>query len=329
MKIIVYKPKYSCHYIFNKNKNKTEQNMKNENRKYGIEIEAYNCDSYQLAHKLRENNIDCQVEGYNHQTKNHWKIVSDCSISGNQAFELVSPPLKGQDGLNQLRKVCEVLDAQNVKVNKSCGLHVHHEIRDYSSANMEDLFNLYKNAENEIDKLLPRSRRGSGNTYCKSLIHKNVNIIQIDRYHKLNLNSFEKYGTVEFRQHSGSIEFKKISSWIKLTQLMVEDAKTNRRSLSSRISWDALKARLGIATSATREFKNNIGGFIMKNLVEGNFQEFSNSKIADIVKENFANAKTTAASVAWYKSKLNREPIATTSNELGSYYDSRREALAC
>jgi hypothetical protein len=47
-----------------------------------------------------------------------------------------------------------------------------------------------------------------------------------DRYYKLNAESFERHGTVEFRQHSGTIEFKKISSWIRICNAMIDKSKT-------------------------------------------------------------------------------------------------------
>ena len=36
------------------------------NRKFGIEIEAYNCSRERLARELREAGIEVMVEGYNH-----------------------------------------------------------------------------------------------------------------------------------------------------------------------------------------------------------------------------------------------------------------------
>ena len=38
------------------------------NRKFGIEIEAYNCSRERLARELREAGIEVVVEGYNHTT---------------------------------------------------------------------------------------------------------------------------------------------------------------------------------------------------------------------------------------------------------------------
>ena len=63
--------------------------------KFGIEIEAYNCNMERLARELREAGIHVAVEGYNHATRDHWKLVTDSSLQGNNTFELVSPILVG------------------------------------------------------------------------------------------------------------------------------------------------------------------------------------------------------------------------------------------
>jgi hypothetical protein len=55
---------------------------------------------------------------------------------------------------------------------------------------------------------------------------EDINNIFRTRYIKLNLQSYVKYGTIEFRQHSGTIEFEKMYNWILLTQQMVEAGKT-------------------------------------------------------------------------------------------------------
>ena len=46
------------------------------NRKFGIEIEAYNCSRERLARELREAGIEVVVEGYNHTTRPQWTLVT-------------------------------------------------------------------------------------------------------------------------------------------------------------------------------------------------------------------------------------------------------------
>ena len=48
------------------------------------------------------------------------------------------------------------------------------------------------------------------------------------RYHKLNLTAFRKHKTVEFRQHSGTLDTEKARQWIALCLRMVEAATLGR-----------------------------------------------------------------------------------------------------
>jgi hypothetical protein len=203
----------------------------NFNRKFGIEIEGYGVSMNILARKLQEAGVNATVEGYNHNTRNHWKIVTDGSLSGDNTFEIVSPVLEGEAGLAELEKVSEVLVALRVKINKSCGLHIHF---DASAMNIQGWKNLYKNYiefETTIDAFLPTSRRANNNSYCKSLTlgnSKTETFAKLDRctmiqslanlyssrYFKINAQSYARHNTVEFRQHSGTIEFAKMKNWI-------------------------------------------------------------------------------------------------------------------
>jgi len=57
-----------------------------------------------------------------------WVAKSDGSInapSGHEGCEIVSPILKGEDGIRQVIEVCRVLNERGHKVNASCGVHVH------------------------------------------------------------------------------------------------------------------------------------------------------------------------------------------------------------
>ena len=211
----------------------------NPERTFGVEIEFTSTPRERVARLMQEKGLKAEVEGYNHFTKAHWKIITDSSCG----FELVSPVLKGKEGLNQLRLACEALNEAGAKVDKNCGLHVHHDINDLDVKQIANIYALYIKLEGTMDSLVPQSRRGNNNQYCESLYkHSNpeyvlnrlkkietiqdIYSIYPSRYVKLNIRSYVKYGTIEFRQHSGTTEFQKIYNWILLTQQMVEAGKT-------------------------------------------------------------------------------------------------------
>ena len=207
------------------------------NRNFGVEIEACNCTRERLARELTAAGINVQVEGYNHTDHtDHWKLVTDSSLSGNNTFELVSPILHGEQGLEELEKVCWVLDLCNAKVNDTCGLHVHMDAAEFDLSTWKNLILTYKRLEGVIDNFMPHSRRN--NHYCKALTAITENSIKHarnigdlraaffhNRYHKVNLEAYTRHRTVEFRQHGGSTNFTKMSAWIHFLAKMITFAK--------------------------------------------------------------------------------------------------------
>lgn len=201
-------------------------------KKFGIEIEAYGIVKSVLRNKLIHAGI-MATEATRSSSINDWKITNDSSINGEKSFELVSPPLIGMAGIEQLKIVCSVLKECGALVNKSCGLHVHIDAGNFDLTQIKNIFKNYCIIEGHIDKIMPMSRRGNSNKYCYSIFNNYINkkdalnaitesnsIAEIveklgnGRYCKVNGNSYVKHGTIEFRQHSGTIEFEKISNWV-------------------------------------------------------------------------------------------------------------------
>jgi Putative amidoligase enzyme len=211
------------------------------NRKFGIEIEAYGVEKGRVIRAINDAGVDCRNEGYNHDTRPHWKIVSDGSLSGYECFEIVSPILEGENGLEQLRKVSEVLVRLQVKINRTCGLHVHFDAAMMTLPTWKNLIFNYASLEDIIDTMMPQSRRGNTNTYCKSLKIANLNaklnaattIQQVtnifpNRYHKVNTQAYSRHNTIEFRQHSGTIEAEKMVNWILFLHNLVSFSEQNK-----------------------------------------------------------------------------------------------------
>lgn len=233
------------------------------NRNFGVEIEAYGCDRNALAELLQSKGIATNMASRLTQS-NVWKITGDGSITGDNSFEIVSPILNGTNGLEQLKKVCEALGELRAKINKTCGMHIHFSASDFNVATWKNLYKNYITFETTIDKFMPISRRGNNNTYCKSLLTDNKERVfqKIDtartlqqisqavtgrnRYYKINAEAFFRHNTVEFRQHSGTIEFEKIQNWILFLARMVEYSTTrvatNETIESAEFLTDEIKA---------------------------------------------------------------------------------------
>jgi hypothetical protein len=188
-----------------------------------------------LVRKLQSAGINAQLAGYGHTTRSYWKVTTDSSICGNHAFEVVSPILRGQRGLDELQTVCRVLKECRARINKSCGLHLHFDAARFSLQQFKNLVNNYHALETKIDRIMPNSRRSTNNNFCQP-VSRTINMAGVStarsvqdlvslsrtRYGKLNLEAWNRHKTVEFRQHSGTIEFEKISHWLTFLHNLVD-----------------------------------------------------------------------------------------------------------
>jgi hypothetical protein len=211
------------------------------NRTFGVEIEFLSpVTNLTIIRTLQDEvNVACTYEGYTHRVMDHWKIVTDSSLErarGFRAFEIVSPILQGQEGLDELAKVIATLEALGCKVNKSCGIHVHVGVNDYTTRNLTNLIKFYGKHEQEIDMVVAPSRRASRwaqtldidsiwNKLNRCEDFSDVENLLSTRYRKVNVFSFRRYGTVEFRQHGGSLDVDKICHWVVLLTNMCDVTK--------------------------------------------------------------------------------------------------------
>lgn len=198
------------------------------NRFFGIEIECKNVSMEAARDALNNAGIPCRIEHYGHSTPTSWKIVPDSSVS--DGFEIVSPKLSGNGGLEQVRKVSAALNEIGARVARDCGFHVHVDATDLSACTLHNVLKRYAAYENVIDTFMPRSRRGNENRYCRntsellgflhaptgrSSVREYLSAIDSDRrYYKVNVAAFLRHGTVEFRHHSGTTMANKMIPWI-------------------------------------------------------------------------------------------------------------------
>jgi|WetSurMetagenome_2_1015567.scaffolds.fasta_scaffold07092_5 hypothetical protein len=241
----------------------------NEERTFGVEIEFFNAERCMVYEALVAKGIKVKVENYNHTTRDYWKIVTDSSVNESGCYnengsgnEIVSPILKGLDGLEQLRLVCEALKECNAQVDKTCGVHIHHGVDDLDFEQIKNVYALNIRYENVIDSMLPSSRKNQRycrelntvsaeiNEYLKMIKNlKNYQSLQYwydSRYYKLNHKNYRTRGTLEFRQHSGTIDFEKIGSWVIFTQQLVERSKTSVQYKTNISSFQTLKECLNV-----------------------------------------------------------------------------------
>lgn len=188
----------------------------------------------------------------------------DCSIRttgyGDHRVELATAPARGDELESTVREMCAALKEAGAYVNRSCGLHVHVDARDLTPAQVLTVARLYARVESRLYKLVARSRAqgtfsaawGSAlveglvsdesaplvarrdaldvNTYgsvsqaasCRRSRYKDGS-----RYHGLNFNSLDLYGTLEFRLHHGTVNAAKILGWAAVCSAIVNYARTH------------------------------------------------------------------------------------------------------
>lgn len=199
--------------------------------KFGIELEVATTKSRTFViESLRAAGINVEGAQYGSAViENTWKVQPDGSING---WEIVSPPLTDTEELKTvvhvLRKVCKV------RCNKKTGLHIHHDINDFTLDQIKNLYRLYNKYEsNAIKSITAKSRQY--NTYCRPIAGEMHNVEAAttipefkqsiaSRYHSLNHKAYIKYGTIEFRHHQGTTNINEIIAWLELTHKIVETA---------------------------------------------------------------------------------------------------------
>ena len=237
-------------------------------RTFGVEIEftSTHLTRQEIARKLYDVGVNIAAENYNHNVASNWKVITDSSCG----YEVVSPILQGQGGLNETRLILETMNEMDgVAINRECGIHVHVHLEGYNPHNVGNLMKTYMKYESEIDMTLPPSRRathGRGNRYAAGLVQAHASNWGLNddydtqyqraferytkiqtqwkagdltdsdamyklyrvsgtRYTTLNLECFSRYGTVEFRQHGGSLNADKVCTWIVFCSNLVDRCK--------------------------------------------------------------------------------------------------------
>lgn len=171
-----------------------------------------------------------------------WKAERDGSIDasripGGHACEIVSPVLRGPEGLAQVAEVVRTLEAKGHKVNITCGVHVHIGwSRNLPAEALARLVTIVSYTEKGLYAITGTKSRERG-TYCGG-VRKYGNAkdakpaLDARRYHALNLTNLASGAreTVEFRIFSGSVSATKVVGWIQVCLGLVERAINAKRS---------------------------------------------------------------------------------------------------
>ncbi|MCK8602226.1 amidoligase family protein [Desulfoferrobacter suflitae] len=246
-------------------------------RPFGVEIEFYGLDYYLLppdngrikVHNIHSKTKDGRsfsdlLESYGVKfgsEEGAWRLEEDSSIVHRGGVELISPILRGLDGLVEAYRCFRLLgQIKGVQIDASCGFHVHHGVdsQRYDCKNLKELVRIVYPMEDYLYLLIDGNRRDKDtcrpmdldievllkldscedqcrNNGCrvKQLWYSVENRYDPDckrserydmtRYHGLNLHSYWYRSTIEFRYHSAVLhDVDEAMQWIIFTQFLVE-----------------------------------------------------------------------------------------------------------
>lgn len=232
-------------------------------RKFGIELEMIGDDDDIVA-AVRAAGAQCENEGYHHVARRHWKVVTDSSLcyEGYELVSPILSGEAGTDEIVQVcRSLTRA--GMKIKRTCGYHVHhdaAQLDLAEWKAffkrwvvfESLIDLMLPRSRRSNGACKSVRRVVEGHARYTTQTRQPRNVNIINGavcladlmneiercsdlraisevvndggDRYHKVNLQSFWRYQTVEIRCHSGTIDPDKVVNWIVLTQALIEDS---------------------------------------------------------------------------------------------------------
>lgn len=201
---------------------------------FGVELEfvadpyKYNAFCEAMRQAVGFDRFDDPMCYHIHSTTK-WLLKTDASVRNTRSnvnlrgYELTSPILHWDDASKrELKKVLDVITSVfDGTVNKTCGTHIHvgNFARIERNVEFEEkVQNFQKNyGKHELavfDRLTSPSRRGCENQYCRSCNASRLDLSS--RYYKMNIRNIYGFGTLENRQHQGTLDLQKIWSWVEL-----------------------------------------------------------------------------------------------------------------
>jgi hypothetical protein len=144
--------------------------------------------------------------------------IHDCECSSSEFGHEINIIASQRRFAEVVKRVCAVLDAHGAYVNKTCGLHVHLDIR---KRDAKTVFANLVRSYPVLAAMVPRQRRQ--NSFCAAPRTGEFNPNAYSgRYWAINPDAIETHNTVEVRIHSGTTNAMKIIRWTRLLVAIAE-----------------------------------------------------------------------------------------------------------
>lgn len=163
---------------------------------------------------------------YGRSSKTQWSLTTDSSVQSTRVlcnksgYELNSPILRfNNECKEELRNVLKVIKSVfGGEINRTCGTHIHvGNFYNYHKLDFMTKVQLFRAKYGELeysvfDKLVSPLRRFNNNRYCLSCFCTRDE----SKYYKINTRKLDILGTLENRQHNGTLNINKIWYWMEL-----------------------------------------------------------------------------------------------------------------
>lgn len=190
-------------------------------RRFGIEIETSACPEHIT---IRDETVfGCKPDG---------------SVDG---MEFVSPVLYGDEGLNEVRKICELGRRLNWQVDSACGLHLHVDLSNETAENCFKVAHAYHYTYDFWTSFISNARKQ--NYYCAKHYYQDTDLAGFsdfmewaysanggERYIWCNWQSYTRHKTVELRHHSATLNGTKICNWVKAHTRFIDSVVSKPRA---------------------------------------------------------------------------------------------------
>lgn len=138
--------------------------------------------------------------------------------------------IKRSEMETRVLRVCDALRGIGCKVNKTCGLHVHIDMRGRPESEVVKLHDKLNKWLGSLRELIPTSRRN--NKYC------NFDNPEKAHWAAVSIDAYKRHKTLEVRVHSSTLNHIKIIQWIRLIETAIQSKFTPPAKTST---LDALK----------------------------------------------------------------------------------------
>ncbi len=174
----------------------------------GIEIETITPLKHEDAQKKVPSYVRCAQDG---SIRDH----AGNKPNGNGVWGIEYRILIKRSELEtRVLKAVEAISGIGAQVNKSCGLHVHFDMRDKSKVEAAAIHERMSKWVSVLRELVPPSRRD--NQYCR---FENADS---DHHKAVSFGSYDKHKTIEVRVHSATLNNTKIIQWVRLMEATIE-----------------------------------------------------------------------------------------------------------